>query len=159
MGGVVPLGDASRRPARSPPGYCPHHLRECLGFCVGADAWRNIRDAMVSGASANCFRPSLDHDSDRDVHARQLVAHHRQHDFLMGLCPRNRRCYRPGPLSCLLTGGRVRGHACPGFSRPTLYGTQPRREWSNRSRNGRVSGHLSSRSYSHATVYICLHAD
>jgi membrane associated rhomboid family serine protease len=42
---------------------------------------------MVSGASANCFRPSMDHDSDRDVHARQLVAHDRQPDFLMGLCP------------------------------------------------------------------------
>src|ERR1700745_4371244 len=57
MGGMVPLGDA----------------------------WRLICCSVGSGPSADRARPSLDHDPNGDVHAWQLVAHHRQHDFLMGL--------------------------------------------------------------------------
>ena len=155
MGGMIPLGDASRRPARIPIVTILIILVNALRFCAGADGWRRVRDALVGDARANCFRPSLDHDSDRDVHARQLVAHHRQHDLLMGLCPRDRRCDGPRAISCLLPGGRARGHACPGRGRPTFHGTQPGRERSNCRGDGRVSGHLSSRSDSHGFIPLC----
>ena len=36
-------------------------------------------------------RPRLDHHSDGHVHARRLDAHHRQHDFPLGVWPGNRR--------------------------------------------------------------------
>jgi hypothetical protein len=84
MGGMVPLGDASRRPARVPGIIVVNVVVFVLELMRG--------DAFVTqwaGPSADRSRPSLDHDPNGDVHAWQLVAHHRQHDFLMGLCSRD----------------------------------------------------------------------
>ncbi len=87
MGGLIPLGDASRRPTRVPivtiliilvNGFV--FVQELSGGDAFVTTW-SVVPAQI------CFRPSLDHDSDRDVHACQLVAHHRQHDLLMGLRP------------------------------------------------------------------------
>ncbi|MGB8751361.1 MAG: rhomboid family intramembrane serine protease [Candidatus Sulfotelmatobacter sp.] len=40
---------------------------------------------MVGDSRTDFFGAWLDHDLYSDVHARQLVAHHRQHDFFVGV--------------------------------------------------------------------------
>jgi hypothetical protein len=67
---MVPLGAASRRPARVPVVTALIIIVNAVVFAHELMRGGNIRDAVVRGASGNCFRPSLDHDSDRDVHAR-----------------------------------------------------------------------------------------
>jgi membrane associated rhomboid family serine protease len=84
MGGLIPLKDASRRPTRVPVVTALIILVNVFVFVL--ELMRG--DAFVlqwSAIPVQCFRSSLDYDPDRDVHAWQLVAHHRQHDFLMGL--------------------------------------------------------------------------
>ena len=86
MGGMVPLGDASRRPARVPVVTAGIIVVNVVVFVLELMRGDAFVTQWGSGPSSDRFRPSLDHDPNGDVHAWQLVAHHRQHDFLMGLC-------------------------------------------------------------------------
>jgi len=88
MGGMVPLGDASRRPARVPvvtAGIIVVNVVVFVLELMRGDAfvtqWAAVPAQIVAGP--------LDHDLNGDVHAWQLVAHRRQHDFLMGVCSRD----------------------------------------------------------------------
>jgi hypothetical protein len=87
MGGMIPLGDASRRPTRAPVVTILIIVVNSFVFVRELMGGEAFVDPVVGDSRPNCFWPSLDHDSGGDVHARQLVAHHRQYDLLMGVCP------------------------------------------------------------------------
>ena len=81
----------------------------------------------LEGSSAVDLVKSIQAKSEPVV-AWQLVAHHREHDFPVGLRPRDRRRNGPRPIPPLLSGWRTGGHACPDSGRSSFYGSKPGRE-------------------------------
>jgi membrane associated rhomboid family serine protease len=83
VGGLIPLSDASRRPARLPVVTALIIAVNVVVFLLElmrGDAfvmqWSAIPAQIISGHHPHC-----------DVHAWQLVAHHREHGLSMGLRP------------------------------------------------------------------------
>ena len=80
MGTLIPLGDASRRPVGIPVVTVVIILTNAFVFALELMGGETCHQ-LVGDPRPNCFRPSLDHDHNGNVPARQLVAHDRQHDF------------------------------------------------------------------------------
>ena len=73
MGGMIPLRDASRRPASVPVVTAGIIVINAAVFVLELLRRRNLRDAVVRDSRADCLRPSLDHYSDSDVHRSVIV--------------------------------------------------------------------------------------
>jgi len=89
-GGHVPISGCFSTVETFPRRHHRNHLCERVRLRVGTDGWRPICRSVVGDPCRYCRRPSLANRRDRDVHARQLDAHYRQHDVPLGIWPRSR---------------------------------------------------------------------
>ncbi len=72
MGGLIPLGDASRRPSRIPFVTALIILVNGLVFVMELMGGDRVCECVVRDSRPDCLRPSMDYVDYLDVPARQL---------------------------------------------------------------------------------------
>ena len=159
MGGMIPLGDVSRRPARIPVVTALIILVNAVVFVLElmrgeayVTQWSAIPAQIVSGHHwITILTAMFMHGSWSHIIGNMI--------FLWAFAPEIEDMRWVGAIPCFLPGWRARGHACPGSSQPPFHSPKPGRERRDRRGDGRVLGHLSSRSDSHGFVYIRVRTD
>ena len=159
MGGMVPLGDASRRPARVPVVTAGIIVVNVVVFAlelVGGDAfvtnWSAIPAQIVSGHHwITIITAMFLHGSWSHIIGNMI--------FLWAFGPEIEDAMGPWRYSVFYLCGRDRGYACSSRSQSSFNRSQPGRQWGNCRGNGRVSGDLSSRSDSHNSRHLCVCED
>jgi membrane associated rhomboid family serine protease len=144
MGGMVPLGDASRRPARVPvvtAGIIVVNVVVFVLELMRGDAfvtqWAAIPAQIVSGHHwITILTAMFMHGSWSHIIGNMI--------FLWAFDPEIEDLMGRGRYLVFYHGRWDGRHARPDCSRSSFHDTQPRREWGNRSGDGRVSSYLSS---------------
>ncbi len=158
MGGMIPLGDASRRPARAPVVTILIILVNAFVFVqelIGGDAfvmnWSAIPDQIVSGHRLITLLTAMFmHASWSHIIGNMI--------FLWAFAPEIEDAMGPRPVSGFLYRGRAGGDDGPNRGLTTFHNSKPGCKRRDCRGHGRVLGYLSSRPYSRGSysfLYSC----